>query len=90
MPTSLAARIRAFVIETFLFGDATTRLPEDGSFIEHGVIDSTGILELVAYVEDTFGITVADDEILPSNFDSIAKVEAFVTRKKAASAAQAA
>ncbi|WP_026597041.1 acyl carrier protein [Methylobacterium sp. 77] len=82
MSSSISDQVHSFVVETFLFGDVTSPLTYDGSFIEHGVIDSTGILELVAFVEDTFGIVVADDEILPANFDSIAKVDAFVARKR--------
>ncbi|SEP30595.1 Acyl carrier protein [Methylobacterium sp. ap11] len=82
MPSDIRDQLRAFVVETFLFGDASTDLPEHGSFIEHGIIDSTGILELVAFVEDTFGLAVADAEILPANFDSIARVADFVARKR--------
>lgn len=90
MTSSVAGQVRSFVVETFLFGDTKTPLPEDGSLIENGLIDSTGILELVAFVEETFDITVSDEEILPANFDSIAKVEAFVERKRAGSTASAA
>ena len=90
MTSSVAGQVRSFVVETFLFGDTKTPLPEDGSLIENGLIDSTGILELVAFVEETFEITVSDEEILPVNFDSIAKVEAFVERKRAGSTASAA
>jgi acyl carrier protein len=90
MTSSVAGQVRSFVVETFLFGDTKTPLPEDGSLIENGLIDSTGILELVAFVEETFEITVSDEEILPANFDSIAKVEAFVERKRAGSTASAA
>jgi acyl carrier protein len=90
MTSSVAGQVRSFVVETFLFGDTKTPLPEDGSLIENGLIDSTGILELVAFVEETFDITVSDEEILPANFDSIAKVESFVERKRAGSTASAA
>ena len=90
MTSSVAGQVRSFVVETFLFGDTKTPLPEDGSLIENGLIDSTGILELVAFVEETFDITVSDEEILPANFDSIAKVQAFVERKRAGSTASAA
>ena len=90
MTSSVAGQVRSFVVETFLFGDTKTPLPEDGSLIENGLIDSTGILELVAFVEQTFDITVSDEEILPANFDSIAKVEAFVERKRARSTVSAA
>lgn len=90
MTSSVAGQVRSFVVETFLFGDTKTPLPEDGSLIENGLIDSTGILELVAFVEETFDITVSDEEILPANFDSIAKVQAFVERKRAGSTVSAA
>ena len=79
----LKEQIRAFIVESFLFGDTTRTLSDDDSLIENDVVDSTGILELVSFVEDNFAVTVADAEILPSNFDSIAKVAAFVAGKTA-------
>ncbi|MBB3610678.1 acyl carrier protein [Rhizobium sp. BK602] len=80
----LKEQIRAFVIESFLFGDTTRPIPDDASLIENDIVDSTGILELVAFVEDNFGITVGDAEILPANFDSISKVAAFIVSKRSA------
>ena len=73
--------VRDFVVENFLFGD-DTGLTGDTSFRDEGIIDSTGVLELVAFIESTFGIKVEGDEFVPDNLDSIDKVSAFVKRKK--------
>ncbi|MEZ2218292.1 acyl carrier protein [Rhizobium sp. RCC_161_2] len=80
----LKEQIRAFVVESFLFGDTTRTIADDASLIDNDIIDSTGILELVTFVEDSFGITVGDAEILPANFDSISKVAAFIASKRSA------
>jgi acyl carrier protein len=73
--------IRQFVISTFLFG-ADKGLADNSSFLEEGIIDSTGVLELVAHVEKEFGFKVADTEIIPDNFDSIDAVAQYVERKR--------
>ena len=73
-------RIRKFIIENFLFEEDDS-LKEDTSFLESGIIDSTGILELVMFIEETYGINVEDDEIVPENLDSISNVVAYVNRK---------
>lgn len=73
-------KIRSFIVENFLFGDAG-ELKEDTSFLNDGIIDSTGILELVDYIEENFGIKVEDDELVPENLDSIKNLEAYITRK---------
>lgn len=69
-----------YVVENFLFGDKGD-LNEETSFLESGIVDSTGILELVAFVEEKFGIKVEDDELVPENLDSIANVVAYLKRK---------
>ena len=73
-------RVREFVLENFLVGDDTGLSP-DTSFLEKGIIDSTGILELVSFLEESFGIKVADEELVPENLDSLANIEAFLCRK---------
>jgi acyl carrier protein len=75
-----AATIRQFIIENFLF-EEDENLKEETSFLETGIIDSTGILELVAFLEETFGITVEDDELIPENLDSIANVAQYLRKK---------
>ena len=75
-----AATIRQFIIENFLF-EEDENLKEETSFLETGTIDSTGILELVAFLEETFGITVEDEELIPENLDSIANVAQYLWKK---------
>ena len=81
MTAQIAAEIRTFIVQNFLFGQETTPLVEDQSFFERGVIDSTGILELVAFIERQYGIIVADPELIPENLDSLKNVSQFVSRK---------
>ena len=74
--------IRNFIVTTFLFGDAS-QLRDDTSFLDGGIIDSTGILELVMFLEGTFAIKIAQEEMLPENLDSINNIERFLTEKTA-------
>lgn len=78
--------IRKFVIDNYLFGEEG-KLKNDDSFMETGIIDSTGILELVRFLESTYGIKVADEELIPDNLDSIDKIITFIRSKKPAMAA---
>jgi acyl carrier protein len=73
-------KVRNFVVENFLFGNANG-LADDTSFLEAGILDSTGVLEVVAFLEQQFGVLVDDDELTPENLDSIASIGAFVSRK---------
>lgn len=73
-------QIRGFVNESFLFGQGDG-LSNDDSFLETGIIDSTGVLELVSFLEDRFAIRVEDDELVPDNLDSINRLVAFVEVK---------
>lgn len=85
--TDSKSSIRAFIAESFLFGD-TEALPADTeSLIETGIVDSTGVLELVAFVEEQFGVRVADEEIVPANLDSVEAIARFAARKADARAA---
>jgi len=72
--------VRDFIIENFLFGDSE-RLKEDTSFLESGIIDSTGILEIINFMEATFGITVEDEELVPENFDGMKNLFNFLNMK---------
>jgi len=72
--------VQNFIVENFLFGDQN-RLKPDTSFLESGIVDSTGILELVTYIEETYHISVHDDELVPENLDSIQKVANFIQAK---------
>jgi len=73
-------KIKTFIIENFLFG-SKDGLQDETSFLEEGIIDSTGILELVTFLEEEFSIAVEDEELVPENLDSINNVTAFLERK---------
>jgi len=72
--------VRHFVVENFLFGDGES-LKEDTSFLETGIIDSTGILELVMFLEESYGVKIEDDELIPENLDNIRNITQFLERK---------
>ncbi|WP_420642896.1 acyl carrier protein [Candidatus Leptofilum sp.] len=74
-------QIRDFIAENFLFNPDGFDLSDDTSFLDEGVVDSTGTLELVMFVEETFGIAVGDNEIEPENFDSVNKLAGYIARK---------
>ncbi len=76
----LKDKIRQFIVEDFLFGD-DNGLKDDTSFLDEGIIDSTGILELVSFLEEEFSISVEDEELIPENLDSIMNVVAYLERK---------
>lgn len=79
----VAENVRQFIIENFLF-DEDENLKEDTSFLENGIVDSTGILELVTFLEETYGITVEDEELVPENLDSIGNVIQYLQKKQGA------
>ena len=78
---SIRKELRTFILETFLFGDDSEGFENADSFMEKGIIDSTGVLELVSHLEQTYGIKVEDEEMVPANLDSVDNLAAFVQRK---------
>jgi acyl carrier protein len=80
----LIQELRAFIVENFLFGDesAPFAFSDDDSFQERGIVDSTGILELVCHLQEKYAIDIADDELVPDNLDSLSKVAHFIDRKR--------
>jgi acyl carrier protein len=76
-------RVADFVVENYLFGDASRLPADDESLVETGIVDSTGILELVEFLEQAFGIAVSDEETIPDNLGSIGNLTRYVTGKKA-------
>lgn len=81
---STQEQVRAFIVDNFLFENRTEGFDDDTSFLESRIIDSTGILELVAFLETTFDLTIEDEELDPANLDSLNQIAAFVERKRAA------
>jgi acyl carrier protein len=78
--TSIAQPVRSFIVENYLPGQDHD-LKDSDSFLEHGIINETGVLQLVAFLEETFGITVKDEELTPDNLGSIDIVSGYVFRK---------
>lgn len=77
----ISQSIREFLFENYLFGYDKNEFRNDTSFLDYGVLDSTGILELIVFIENEFHIEVSDDEILPENMDSVDCVSRLVYRK---------
>ena len=73
-------KIKEFIVENFLFGE-DSNLKDDTSFLDEGIIDSTGILELVSFLEEEFSITVEDEDLIPENLDSIDNVVSYLEKK---------
>ena len=80
--------LREFLAENFPLGRDVSELSSSDSLLEAGVIDSTGVMELVAFLEETYGVQVDDQELLPENLDSIENIVRYVTEKLADSSAQ--
>ena len=78
---SVNEQIRAFVGQNF-FAASGIEFTDEASLLDLGIIDSTGVLELVSYLESDFGFTISDSEIVPENLDSIARISAFVAKKQ--------
>ena len=78
-----ARPVRNFILKNFLFSEDDAALSDTGSLIADGVIDSTGVLELIMFLEQNFQIEVAEEEMIPENLDSVAKILAYVGRKRA-------
>jgi acyl carrier protein len=80
---SIEENLRHYVLSNYLFTDDGSALANEDSFLERGIIDSTGILELINYLSTEFNITIADEEMIPENLDSINNLVSFVGRKRA-------
>lgn len=78
----LRSEIRRFVLDELLLGETTAMLDDDESFLETGTIDSTGVLEIVMFLEQNFQLNVQDRELVPENLDSVSRLVQFVMRKK--------
>jgi acyl carrier protein len=78
---TIEQEIRQFIIDNFLFGDPDAKLSSDDSLLDRGIIDSTGVLEVVTFLEDKYGMKVQDDELVPQNLDSVNNLVQFVNGK---------
>jgi acyl carrier protein len=84
MSEAILQDVRSFIVETFLFGEDDPNLGTNDSFLEQGIVDSTGVLEVVEFIEAEYSLKVHDSELVPENLDSMDKLTAFIERKVAA------
>ena len=82
----IVLRIRTFIFDNYLFGYDENEFSDDASFLDYGVMDSLGIMELITFIEREFTIEVADSEIIPDNLDSVSRVSRYIFEKTRASA----
>lgn len=81
-PDSTRQKIRAYILKNFLFSSDNAALGDRDSLIRGGILDSTGIYELIMWIEEQFGLTIVPEEMIPDNFDTLERMEAFIARKK--------
>ena len=81
MERDMKQQIIDFISTNFLFDDTEKEIDEKASLLENGIIDSTGVLELIAFIEETYGIKVEDEEIVPENLDTILDITFFINQK---------
>lgn len=79
---SIRDQVRSFILTNYLFSEDQSRLLDGESLMQSGTLDSTGILELIMFIEETFGVKVADDEMIPANFDSVQSIVSYIERKQ--------
>lgn len=80
--TDVRSRVRGYILENLMFSDDPAELADDVSLLDRGIIDSTGVLEVVLFLEESFGLQVKASEMLPQNFDSVDNIVAFVGRQR--------
>ena len=89
MQPSVIETIREFVAVNFLFDETTDVLPDNASLLKLGIVDSTGVLSLLLFAEEQFGIEVPDTDVTPEHFDSVERLAAYVTARLAVQAVSA-
>jgi len=79
---SIEKKVKEYILDNFLFTSDSNALANEDSFLDKGIIDSTGIMEVIMFLEEAFGITVDDEEMVPENLDSVNNIVGFVERKQ--------
>jgi len=82
MSSELQTQVRDFILENYLFTNDASALGPDESLLDRGIVDSTGMLEIIMFIEDELGVQVEDEEMVPENLDSVNRIAAFVGRKR--------
>jgi acyl carrier protein len=77
----IRTKLKEFISNNFLLGKGASELKDEASFLDTGIVDSTGVLEIVEFLQDTWSISVSDEELLPENLDSVNNLTQFVIKK---------
>jgi acyl carrier protein len=86
MNMNIKKTIRKYILENLLFTEDESELQDDESFLDGGIIDSTGVMEIILFIEESFGFSVNDEEMLPANLDSVNNLATFIQCKQAITA----
>jgi len=78
---SVEQKVRDYILDNYLFTDDQSALSNDDSFLDKGIIDSTGIMEVIFFLEEEFGVQVDDEDMVPENLDSVKNIVAYIERK---------
>jgi len=78
---SVEDKVRNYILENYLFTEDQSELSNEDSFLDKGIIDSTGILEVIFFLEEEFGISVDDEEMIPENLDSVNNIVKYINSK---------
>ncbi|MBA1446724.1 MAG: acyl carrier protein [Gammaproteobacteria bacterium] len=73
--------IRNYVLDNYLFTDDQSKLEDDNSFLETGILDSNGVMEIIFFLEDEYGVAISQEEMIPENLDSVSRIVSFVASK---------
>ena len=84
MSETMHETIRGFILENYLFTDDTSQLGLDDSLLGRGIVDSTGMLEIIMFIEEQLGVKVADEDMIPENLDSVNRIAAYVASRREA------
>jgi len=79
----IKATVRQYILDNFLMGDTGTPFGDEQSFLDHHIIDSTGFIELVTFLETNYSVQIKDEEMVPENLDSLANIDRYISRKLA-------
>ncbi len=84
MTDNIHEQVRKFILQNYLFTEDTSQLSFEDSLLGRGIVDSTGMLEMILFIEEQLGVTIEDSEMIPANFDSVNQIAAFVQSKRVA------
>ena len=79
---TIEKKLRSYILDNFLFTDDESALKSSDSFLDKGIIDSTGIMEVIFFLEEEYGVKVEDDEMVPENLDSVDNLVSYIEKKK--------